>query len=210
MKVLWLGWLRRVLLPSPLLLICLEEALIRCRLVFPCVCAAQLMDELRYRLIGLDSYRQSVQARVDASLERFQQRSQRASKDLQKDVDQQLAKALALHEWYMDHLNKQQQRLADLTRTEIVQRQRTLNQSLEQFKKSYDDTLSSLRPPALIGKTFLTKVPPPLSHALAMCFTSGLMVQIHRVCLECLSLVLLSPLFLSPNPPPTHVCPRRS
>lgn len=145
-------------------MICLEERRCIWRLFYvaccSAVCACQLMDELRYRLIGLDSYRQSVQSRVDASLERFQQRSQRASKDLQKDVDQQLAKALALHEWYMDHLSKQQQRLADLTRTEIVQRQRTLNQSLEQFKKSYDDTLSSLRPPAVMGKNFLTKVRP--------------------------------------------------
>lgn len=114
------------------------------------------MDELRYRVNGLDSYRQSVMARLDTSLEKFQKKSQQASEGLRHDVDQQLAKALALHEWYMEHISQQQQRLAELTRSEIRQRQHTFNQSLEQFKRSYDETLSQLKPPSM--PSFLTKV----------------------------------------------------
>eukprot|EP00624_Nannochloropsis_granulata_P000143 evm.model.NODE_1050_length_13595_cov_28.766165.2 len=77
---------------------------------------------------------------MDATLEGFQARYEAASRDLRKDVDKQLAKASALHEDYMDKINQQQQRLAELTRSELRIRQQGFNTSLETFKRQYDDT----------------------------------------------------------------------
>lgn len=102
--------------------------------------AGQLMDEWQYRVRSLDSYRKVVRGRMDATLEGFQARYEAASRDLRKDVDKQLAKASALHEDYMDKINQQQQRLAELTRSELRIRQQGFNTSLETFKRQYDDT----------------------------------------------------------------------
>jgi hypothetical protein len=98
------------------------------------------MDEWQYRVRSLDSYRKVVRGRMDATLEGFQARYEAASRDLRKDVDKQLAKASALHEDYMDKINQQQQRLAELTRSELRIRQQGFNTSLETFKRQYDDT----------------------------------------------------------------------
>lgn len=98
------------------------------------------MDEWQYRVRSLDSYRKVVRGRMDATLEGFQARYEAASRDLRKDVNKQLAKASALHEDYMDKINQQQQRLAELTRSELRIRQQGFNTSLETFKRQYDDT----------------------------------------------------------------------
>jgi len=98
------------------------------------------VDEWQYRVKSLDSYRKVVQGRMDATLEGFQARYEAASRDLRKDVDKQLAKASALHEDYMERINQQQQRLAELTRSELRIRQQGFNTSLETFKRQYDET----------------------------------------------------------------------
>lgn len=104
----------------------------------------QVIDEVRYRWNSIDTYRQNVQARVDSSLERFQQRYERASKELRKDVDTQLARATSLQEEYMARIAAQQQRLAELTKSELQNRKEDFNLSLEQFKKNYDDKWEKL------------------------------------------------------------------
>ena len=88
---------------------------------------------------SLEQYRAAVQARLDASLEAFQSRYQRMSEDVRRDVDKQLARAWGVHEDYLARIQEQQQRLAELTRTEIRLRQEGLSQSLEQFKRQYDE-----------------------------------------------------------------------
>ena len=52
----------------------------------------------------------------------------------------QLARASALHDEYMERIASQQQRLGELTRSELRLRQQGFNQSLEQFKRQYDET----------------------------------------------------------------------
>lgn len=104
----------------------------------------RLVDEWQYRVDSLDQYRQVVQSRLDKTLERFQDRYEKASKDLRKDVDKQLARASALHEEYMNRIVVQQQRLAELTRSELRIRQQSFNQSLEQFKRQYDESWARL------------------------------------------------------------------
>jgi len=99
----------------------------------------QLADEWRFRRGSLDEYRATVQARLDASLEAFQSRYQRMSEDLLRDVDKQLARAWGLNEDYVARIQEQQQRLGELTRSEIKLRQEGLSQSLEQFKRQYDE-----------------------------------------------------------------------
>lgn len=61
------------------------------------------------------------------------------SEDLRRDVDKQLARAWGVHEDYLARIQEQQQRLAELTRSEIKLRQEGLSQSLEQFKRQYDE-----------------------------------------------------------------------
>jgi hypothetical protein len=80
-----------------------------------------------------------VQARIDASLEAFQSRYKRMSEDLRRDVDKQLARAWGVNEDYVARIQEQQQRLAELTKSEIKLRQEGLSQSLEQFKRQYDE-----------------------------------------------------------------------
>lgn len=99
-----------------------------------------LVDEWQFRVESLDSYRRVVRSRLDDSLTRFQTHYEAASGDVRRDMDKQLAKASALQEDYMERIAQQQQRLAELTRSELRSRQQGFNQSLEQFKRQYDDT----------------------------------------------------------------------
>lgn len=79
-----------------------------------------------------------------ASLHSFQIKYEKTATEVERDWQQQLAKATKLQEEYLDRINQQQQRLAELTKTELQLRQQALSQSLEQFRKSYDDTFERL------------------------------------------------------------------
>lgn len=79
-----------------------------------------------------------------ASLQSFQTKYEQAAIEMERDWQQQLAKATKLQEDYLDRITQQQQRLAELTKTELRLRQQAISQSLEQFRKSYDDTFERL------------------------------------------------------------------
>jgi len=73
-------------------------------------------------------------------LQSFQSSYAKAAGEVEQDWQHQLARATKLQEEYLDLIAQQQQRLAELTKTELRLRQQALSQSLEQFRKSYDDT----------------------------------------------------------------------
>jgi hypothetical protein len=101
-----------------------------------------LTEEVRYRKTNIDQYRVEISDRVSESIERLRRDQLRAQTKAERELDSYMKK---LNKLYTDNLlllGRQQKAIQDLSKRKIVQRPAAMDDSLEQFRKFYDESVT--------------------------------------------------------------------
>ena len=103
------------------------------------------LDALRYS--SFKAYREDINQRLVATFETFMRRQAAASSDAKRELERMTAQLQNLYTETSDIKLRQERDLAELTRQSLLQRPRSLDESLEAFRRAYNESLESLLPP---------------------------------------------------------------
>lgn len=112
----------------------------------------ELTEEVRYRKSNIDQYRDEISERVSESIERLRRDQLRAQTRAERDLDSYMKKLNKLYTDNLLSLGKQQKAIQDLSKKKVVQRPAAMDDSLEQFRKFYDESVTMS--PYQVAKNF--------------------------------------------------------
>lgn len=120
--------------------------------------ARENFNSLRYS--SFRAHREDINKRLVATFETFMRRQSAASSDAKRELERLTAQLQKLYDETSDIKVRQEQDLAELTRQSLLQRPRGLDESLEAFRRAYNESLESLLPPRQQANDNLNKRPP--------------------------------------------------
>lgn len=104
-----------------------------------------IMDEIRYRRSTISQYRDQINSKVQFSLENFRRRNVKESKESFHELNTYVQKFNDLYQEAANSVEIQKNALLELNK-EIYHRSNMLDDSLEQFRKAYNETVENIAP----------------------------------------------------------------
>jgi hypothetical protein len=103
--------------------------------------ANELSDELRYRKYSLDQYREDISSKVSESIEKFRRDQKDKTLMAERDFELYVEKLDALFRESLIALDRQKTKVEELRRRTVIQRPPNIDDSLEQFKMNYNESI---------------------------------------------------------------------
>jgi len=114
---------------------------------------ADMTEEAQFRRSTIEQYRDEISGRVQATIDRFRTDQLRRQTKAERDLEKYKQK---LNKLYLDNLlalGKQRQAVQDLGKRKAVRRPAKMDDSLEQFRKLYEET-GPLVDPYTVAKNY--------------------------------------------------------
>jgi hypothetical protein len=138
-------------------------------------------EELKYRKVSIEQYREQISKSFAVSLDRFDRDRETASNRAQQELEAYLSKFDRLYEESNYALKKQQAAIDELNQRRSIRSPR-LDDSLEQFRKFYNETASTfLQTPKYIEASKRKKKRRPSSHVTERLAENSLDRQISKL-----------------------------
>jgi hypothetical protein len=103
--------------------------------------ASELSNELRYRKYSLDQYREDISSKVSESIEKFRRDQKDKTLMAERDFELYVEKLDALFRESLIALDLQKRKVEELRRRTVIQRPPNIDDSLEQFKMNYNESI---------------------------------------------------------------------
>ena len=113
---------------------------------------ADVTEEARFRRSTIEQYRDEISGRVQATIDRFRNDQLRVQTKAERDLDAYKQKLNRLYQDNLLALDKQRKAVQDLGKRKAVRRPAKMDDSLEQFRKFYDET--QLVDPYTVAKSY--------------------------------------------------------
>ena len=101
-----------------------------------------ITDEIQFRKSSIEDYQKKISNRVSSSIERFRNDQLRVKSRAEHDLESYMKKLNQLYTENLLSLGKQQKAIQDLSKRKIIQRPAKMDDSLEQFRKFYDESVT--------------------------------------------------------------------
>ena len=101
-----------------------------------------ITDEIQFRKSSIEDYQKKISDRVSSSIDRFRNDQLRVKTRAEHDLESYMKKVNQLYTENLLSLGKQQQAIQDLSKRKIIQRPAKMDDSLEQFRKFYDESVT--------------------------------------------------------------------